>query len=154
MRTRTVTPKRSDTRRDELKRALQARRLAIDTSIRERMSSLREERAAAGHVVAPDDGEVWDVDVHEDVELALVQMKRETVKRIDDALARLEANEYGRCLECGDEIAAARLRALPFAVRCVSCEDAREAEDRRRDRRRRRVEHGHQLLNGLDARLR
>lgn len=147
---RTATQGRSDTRRDALKRVLLARRRDIDASIRERMSSLREERATAEHVVAPDDGEVWDVDVHEDVELALVQMKRETVKRIDDALARLDANEYGRCLECGDEIAAARLRALPFAVRCVACEDAREAVARRR----RRVTHDHQLLAGFDARPR
>ena len=147
---RTATQGRSATRRDELKRALQARRLEIDAGIRERMSSLREERAAGEHVVAPDDGEVWDVDVHEDVELALVQMKRETVKRIDDALARLDGNEYGRCLECGDDISAARLRALPFAVRCVACEDAREVEARGR----RRAGHDHPLLTGLDARPR
>jgi DnaK suppressor protein len=146
----TVAQGRSAARRDELKRALQARRREIDASIRERMSSLREERATAEHVVAPDDGEVWDVDVHEDVELALVQMKHETVKRIDDALARLDAHEYGRCLECGDEIAAARLCALPFAVRCLACEGARETEARRR----RHVGHDYQLLTSFDAKPR
>jgi DnaK suppressor protein len=146
--TKMNTQRRPAGRRDELRNALQARRREIDASIRERMSSLREERATAGHVVAPDDGEVWDVDVHEDVELALVQMKHETVQRIDDALARLDANEYGHCLECGDEITAARLRALPFAVRCVACEDAREVEARRR----RQVGHHHRLLMGFDSR--
>ena len=30
------------------------------------------------------------------------------------------------CYECGDEIAEARLRALPFAVRCKDCEEERE----------------------------
>lgn len=147
---RTAMQGRSDGRREELKLALQARRREIDASIRERMSSLREKRATGEHVVAPADGEAGDVDVHEDVELALVQMKRETVERIDDALARLDANEYGRCLECGDEIAAARLRALTFAVRCVACEDAREMEARRR----RRAEHVQQLLTGFDVRPR
>ena len=146
--TRTATQRRSTARRDELRDALQARRREISASIRDRMSSLREERATSEHVVAPDDGEVWDVDVHEDVELALVQMKRETVTRIDDALARLDTNEYGRCLECGDEIAAARLRALPFAVRCVACEDHREVAARSR----RRVGHDQQLLMGFDSR--
>jgi DnaK suppressor protein len=37
--------------------------------------------------------------------------------------------DYGDCFECGDEIAEARLRALPFAVRCRECEQSREAAD-------------------------
>ena len=148
--TRTDTRHRPAGRHDELRSALQARRREIDASIRERMSSLREERATAEHIVAPDDGDVWDLDVQQDVELALVQMKHETVKRIDDALARLEANGYGRCLECEDEIDAARLRALPFAVRCLTCENAREVEARRR----RQVGRDYQVLMGFDARFR
>jgi RNA polymerase-binding transcription factor DksA len=46
--------------------------------------------------------------------------------RIDEALVRLDAGEYGACVECGDEISEPRLRALPFAVRCRSCEETRE----------------------------
>ena len=33
--------------------------------------------------------------------------------------------------ECGEEIAEKRLRALPFAVRCKDCEEAREVAERR-----------------------
>ena len=33
--------------------------------------------------------------------------------------------------ECGDEIAKARLRALPLAVRCKDCEEARETAEHR-----------------------
>ena len=53
-------------------------------------------------------------------------MKAETLNKINEALARLEEGRYGMCFECGDEIAEARLRALPFAVRCKDCEEARE----------------------------
>jgi DnaK suppressor protein len=53
-------------------------------------------------------------------------MKAETLNKINEALARLEAGSYGLCFECGDEISQARLRALPFAVRCKDCEEARE----------------------------
>ena len=45
-------------------------------------------------------------------------------RRIDDALVRLDAGQYGSCLECAREISERRLRALPFAVRCQACEDA------------------------------
>ena len=50
-----------------------------------------------------------------------------------EALARLEQGNYGNCFDCGEEIAEKRLRALPFAVRCKDCEEAREnAEQRER----------------------
>jgi DnaK suppressor protein len=93
---------------------------------------VRAERANTSTVGVLDDGEVADVDLQEDIELALIQIKQETIARIDDALARLESGYYGRCVECGDEISEARLRALPFAVRCVECEETREAAAKRR----------------------
>lgn len=43
------------------------------------------------------------------------------LQQVDDALARLDAGEYGRCARCGDEIALARLEVRPFATHCVSC---------------------------------
>ena len=56
-----------------------------------------------------------------------MQLQRETVERIDAALTRLAHGLYGRCTECGEDITTARLRALPFAVRCLDCEETREA---------------------------
>ena len=38
------------------------------------------------------------------------------------ALARLEANSYGQCVDCGHQIPAARLDARPDAARCVDCQ--------------------------------
>ena len=40
---------------------------------------------------------------------------------IDDALARLDAGTYGRCIGCGAPIPAARLAAVPGVEACVSC---------------------------------
>ena len=116
---------------------LLARRHHLEAGIRGSLSSVRAERASAEHNGVLDASEVSDLGVQEDIELELVQMKRETLSRIDAALDRLDEGRYGRCLECGADIAAARLRALPFAVRCLDCEDAREADaarQRMRDR--------------------
>ena len=78
-------------------------------------------------------------DVQEDLEFALIQMKSETLNKINEALRRLDEGTYGNCFECGDEIAEARLRALPFALRCKDCEEKREnAEQRERELARRR----------------
>ena len=63
----------------------------------------------------------------DDLDLALLQMRGETLARIDAALRRLEAGVYGVCGDCDQLIASERLRALPFAARCRPCEEAREA---------------------------
>jgi DnaK suppressor protein len=75
-----------------------------------------------------DDLEVSDADVQGDIELALLQMRAETLTRIGEALVRLDAGESGSWVECGGEISERRLRALPFAVRCQACEERREQE--------------------------
>jgi DnaK suppressor protein len=53
---------------------------------------------------------------------ALAGLKTETLHRIESALARLDAGEYGWCTDCGLEISDRRLEALPFATRCQACE--------------------------------
>jgi DnaK suppressor protein len=78
-----------------------------------------------------DDLEVSAADIERDIEFALLEMRTETLTRIDDALIRLDAGEYGSCVECDGEIAERRLRALPFAVRCQACEEKREQEQGR-----------------------
>ena len=75
-----------------------------------------------------DDLELSDADVQGDIELALIQLRAETLGRIDEAIARLDAGESGACADCDGEISEPRLRALPFAVRCQACEEKREQE--------------------------
>ena len=75
---------------------------------------------------ARDDIDASDADIQEDLEFALIQMRTETLSRIDVALSRLAAGEYGACVDCKGEITQRRLRALPFAVRCQACEERRE----------------------------
>ena len=123
---RTTTVVAADgTRYDELKQMLQDRQRELVTEVQGKIRGVRAEGAEKPHEVM-DPGETSEVDIQEDIELALIQMKAETLNKINEALARLEEGRYGKCFECGDEIAEARLRALPFAVRCKDCEEARE----------------------------
>ncbi len=68
-----------------------------------------------------------DADVQSALDFALLQMSAATLTRIEHALARLDRGHYGTCVECGEDIAEPRLRALPFAVRCHECEKERES---------------------------
>ena len=123
--TQVVTEAPIGERYDELKRMLIERQREIMHEVQGKIRDVRAEGADKDHEVL-DPGETSEVDIQEDIEFALIQMKAETLNKINEALARLEEGTYGNCFECGDEIAQPRLRALPFAVRCKDCEEARE----------------------------
>jgi RNA polymerase-binding transcription factor len=114
-------------RHAELQQMLADRRRALDLELHSRICDGRAERVQG----VRDELEHSDEDTQGDIELALIQMRAETLARIDEALARLEAGTYGACLECEREISEPRLVALPFAVRCQSCEERREVEQGR-----------------------
>jgi DnaK suppressor protein len=61
------------------------------------------------------------------VEAAVVEVSSSAVRGIENALRRLRSGAYGRCSDCGDRIAAARLRVLPFAERCRDCQSLCDA---------------------------
>ncbi|MGE3274697.1 MAG: TraR/DksA family transcriptional regulator [Vicinamibacterales bacterium] len=125
-----VEAPREASRYDELKRMLDERRREILNEVQGKIRGVRAEGADKPHDVL-DQGETSEVDIQEDIEFALIQMKAETLNKINEALSRLEEGRYGFCFECGDEISQQRLRALPFAVRCKDCEEAREVAAQR-----------------------
>lgn len=117
------------TRITALKHMLSERRRELGDEVHAR---LRDSRNGAPKEVH-DSGEDWDAEHRGDLELSLLQIRTQTIHRIDEALLRLDAGKYGTCIACEREISAPRLRALPFAVRCTTCEGKREqVQDRMR----------------------
>jgi DnaK suppressor protein len=116
----------------DLRRMLTERRRAMQDEVQSRIRDGRIDR----HHEVSDDLEHSDADSQGDIELALLQMRADTLARVDQALVRLEAGKYGSCVECDGEISERRLHALPFAVRCQACEERREQEQGRVRRRR------------------
>jgi DnaK suppressor protein len=110
------------TRNSDLRQILDERRHEVLNDIHTRVRSTRGGRPNE----VSDQLEYSDASTQGDIELALVQMRSDTLRRIDLALARLDAGAYGSCIECAREIAERRLRALPFAVRCQACEEQHE----------------------------
>src|SRR5438034_11242093 len=118
----------SRSRYSELKHMLDERRREIQAEVQGKMRGVREEGTWGGKLNEVLDAvESSEADIQEDLEFALIQMKSETLNKINDALHRLEQGDYGYCYDCGEEIAEKRLRALPFAVRCKDC----RSEERR-----------------------
>jgi DnaK suppressor protein len=121
-----------DTERyDMLREMLEERRQEIQKKLR----SLRETLPADNDNVKDAEEQSVD-DFVRDVDFALMQMKSQTLAKIDDAIHRLEKGRYGTCTECEAEIGAARLKALPFAPLCFDCQAAEEqrAQEERESR--------------------
>lgn len=51
---------------------------------------------------------------------------RKLLGLIDEALVRVEAGEYGECVNCGEPVSEKRLNAVPWARHCLKCQDMQE----------------------------
>jgi DnaK suppressor protein len=56
-------------------------------------------------------------------QIALLEARTRQRNQLDEALRRLDEGTYGICEDCEVPIAPARLRAMPFARRCVKCQE-------------------------------
>lgn len=65
---------------------------------------------------------------------SLSENDRAQLALVDAALERVESGEYGECEECGEKISAARLKAIPWAIYCISCQEEKEEAARRASR--------------------
>ncbi len=54
------------------------------------------------------------------------------IRKINDALTRLEDGNFGICDECGEEISEGRLQARPVATLCIKCKEQQEDEEKLR----------------------
>jgi DnaK suppressor protein len=124
------------TRHTELKDMLIERRRKMHGEVQRRIRDGRTDRSQD----VCDDVEHSDAGIQGNIDFALLQMRAETLAKIEAALVRLEAGKYGFCFECESPIAERRLRALPFAVRCQGCEERREKEQGRHRHLRERSE--------------
>jgi len=66
-----------------------------------------------------------------EIDMALSDIELRELGEVSLALRRLRGEEYGRCRDCDLEIPFDRLKAEPWAKRCLQCEEMRERDPRR-----------------------
>ncbi|MCX7896334.1 MAG: RNA polymerase-binding protein DksA [Rhodocyclaceae bacterium] len=64
------------------------------------------------------------------LELRNRDRERKLIKKIDEALSRIEKGEYGYCENCGVEIGLKRLEARPTATLCIDCKEIEEKKEK------------------------
>lgn len=108
--------------------------MALDLArIRKKLLARREEVLAEGRLSAADRapvaldqdsvGRLSRIDAMQVQAMALAQERRRQSERsaIDAALRRIDEEEFGYCLKCGDDIAPARLEHNPAVTTCIEC---------------------------------
>ena len=63
-----------------------------------------------------------------EMELKMLSEDGDTLQLIDAAIERLANGTYGKCLDCGEQIAEGRLKIRPHALYCTKCKSKREKE--------------------------
>lgn len=64
------------------------------------------------------------------LELRARDRERKLLKKIEDALTRINENDYGYCDDCGAEIGVRRLEARPTATQCIECKTIAEIKEK------------------------
>jgi len=75
-----------------------------------------------------DEGDRADKERTHEVSILLSARDREKLLAIEEALEKIEEGTYGVCEDCGDEIGSGRLKAMPLAKLCVTCQSRNEKE--------------------------
>ncbi len=70
-----------------------------------------------------DQGDTAIAELQESINYRYVQQKADEIEQINASLEKLKNGEYGICEDCGEPIAPARLRVLPYATRCRECQE-------------------------------
>jgi DnaK suppressor protein len=75
---------------------------------------------------APDLGDRALSTATRDLSYRLTSGERDLLRRIDEALDRIENDAYGECLNCGKKVQQARLTAVPWARHCIDCQELQD----------------------------
>jgi DnaK suppressor protein len=89
--------------------------------------------ALPGQTVFPDMGDQATAETDRNFMLRLRSREQKLIKKIDEALDRIDSGTFGICDDCGMEINIKRLDARPVTTLCMECKTQQEEEERIRE---------------------
>jgi RNA polymerase-binding protein DksA len=104
---------------------LRNRRNEITGQVNHLEQDLREE-IADNQNVPGDMADHGSGELSQHLSVTLMENDRVELERIETAIGRIEQGLYGKCETCGKVIPMPRLKALPWATRCITCQSRYE----------------------------
>ncbi|MDX2036107.1 MAG: TraR/DksA C4-type zinc finger protein [Isosphaeraceae bacterium] len=121
-----LKPEEVDSFRSQLK-ALSARlRGDLDQMTDEALGSAGPDASGNLTNVPPQPADVGTENYDQEFTLSLIENEQFTLEQIEDALIRVQAGTYGKCVECGEMVGRERLKAIPYTPFCIDCARAME----------------------------
>lgn len=99
-----------------------------------RQNLIRESKADIGQILnkydryngVSDDGDFAEIACRDSLQATKFTHHRTQLRAIEEALLRIVEGTYGTCEDCEEKISIGRLHAIPFALRCVECQEMHE----------------------------
>jgi len=82
----------------------------------------------------PELGDQASAEIDRNFMLKLKGRERKLLKKIDEAIEKIDSGSYGVCEGCGEEIDIKRLEARPVTTMCIECKTEQEEEEKLRER--------------------
>ncbi len=105
--------------------------------LRQRATLLNEAESALnelpGQTMFPDLGDQATAETDRNFMLRLRGREQRLLKKIDEAIERIDNGTFGICDDCGNEIDVKRLEARPVTTMCIECKTLQEEEERMRE---------------------
>ena len=117
-----MTQAMSGERTERLRQLLLARRQEVQQQIGALLAQHRADqiRSREESVADTEDLSTQNSNTHQ--QLSILEVRNQMRLQLDAALQRLEEGGYGLCEDCQKPISEERLKALPFARRCIDCQ--------------------------------
>jgi DnaK suppressor protein len=122
-------------RTEALRQILLEAREQVLKGVEELLARRRMAQAEQRDDSVPDVADMALQDATEEQQISLMELRNAMREQIDEALRRLEDETYGICEDCSREIREGRLKAVPFARRCIQCQEKAEATEQLDQRR-------------------
>ncbi len=115
-----------DDRKTTLRTMLLERRQVLTREIDELIARHRSDQLLQREQSVADTGDRSLQDSTGEQQISILEVRNRMRNQIDEALHRLQDGTYGTCEDCASEISPERLKAMPFARRCVECQQKAE----------------------------
>jgi len=91
--------------------------------LQNRLNAARREKMGSGLAEAKDEGDRATASTSAEVSVVQLAQTESLLKVINAALRRIVEGTFGECLNCGQEIGAKRLKAIPWTRYCLTCQE-------------------------------
>ena len=113
------------------KRKLQRLRQTLSEEYENLVQSLNRNRAAEEEIrveKTEDEGDLALISHNKELLYNLHETDFRRLQAIEDALQRMDREEYGTCSSCEEDINEKRLVAVPWTTMCIVCQEEAERE--------------------------